>query len=205
MVVQSVVDSVKRSLATQMAPMAWRRVTVPGLDVPWVGVDVPVIDTGGRPWVWEVVTPDTYDDSDRMQNDPLVLPVAQDLIVAEVHHQRLGQPLARMQTPVSVMPRHLTVQPAPDPDGPWSIHLRTGWTIESLGAAAQSWIDRETKGSASLSLPARQPAPSARYQLHPAINIESDAFDRLLTLEPDDAAMVTSLFSTIHEALSPFR
>jgi hypothetical protein len=41
--------------------------------------------------------------------------------------------------------------------------------------------------------------------LHPAIDIESAAFDRLLTLDPDDAAVVTSLLASVHEALQPFR
>jgi hypothetical protein len=41
--------------------------------------------------------------------------------------------------------------------------------------------------------------------LHPAIDIESAAFDRLLTLDPDDAAMVTTLLTQVHEALRPYR
>lgn len=185
--------------------MAWRSVTVPGLDIPWVGVDVPVIDTGGRPWVWEVVTPDTYDSSRTMRDDPMVLPVTQDVIVAEIHHQRLGQPLVRMQTPVAVTPHQIRLPNIAGLAAPWSVHLRTGWTVEALGAAAQSWIDRETSGSASLSLPPRTGTRPNRYQLHPAIGVESDAFDCLLTLDPDDAAMVTSLLSRIHEALGPYR
>lgn len=185
--------------------MAWRSVTVPGLDIPWVGVDVPVIDTGGRPWVWEIVTPDTYDSSDAIRHDPMVLPVAQDVVIAEVHHERLGQPLVRMQTPVVVTPRQVQLPVIPGLVSPWSIHLRTGWTVEALGAAAQSWIDRETPGTASLSLPPRTVARTDRYQLHPAIGVESDAFDCLLTLDPDDSAMVTSLLAMVHEALGPYR
>ena len=43
------------------------------------------------------------------------------------------------------------------------------------------------------------------YKLHPAIDIESAAFDRLLTLDPDDAAVVTMLLARVHDALRPFR
>jgi hypothetical protein len=92
-----------------------------------------------------------------------------------------------------------------DPDGPWSVRLETGWTVQAIGSAAQCWIDREAPGSARLDTPAPQLAPHQRYQLHPAIDIESAAFDRLLTLDPDDAAMVTSLLTQVHEALRPYR
>ena len=55
------VDGVRRSLAEQQHALPWRRVTVPGLNVAWVGLNVPALDTGGRPWVWEVVTPRQYE------------------------------------------------------------------------------------------------------------------------------------------------
>jgi hypothetical protein len=43
------------------------------------------------------------------------------------------------------------------------------------------------------------------YQLSPSINIEASAFDRLLTLAPDEAAVVSSALCAIHEALEPYR
>lgn len=201
---RSFVDGVKRSLAEQTAPMNWRRVTVPGLDTPWVGLHVPVIDTGGRPWVWEVVTPDVYDSSDLMRDDPMVLRLAQDAVITEVHHRDMTGPVVRMQSPVFVAPSGLTLVPGPDPCGPWDVRISAGWTVEALVGAAQSWIDRETTGSAVLS----RPTPRHRggdYELHPAMRIESGAFDHLLTLDPDDAAQVTSLLSMVHRALEPFR
>lgn len=199
------VDGVKRSLAEQTSPMTWRRVTVPGLHTPWVGLQVPVIDTGGRPWVWEVVTPDVYDASEAMRLDPLVLRLAQDAVITEVHHRDLDGPVVRMQSPVFVAPAGLTLVPGPDPRGPWDVRISTGWTVEALAAAAQSWIDRETPGAASLSVPSPRPRVPEHYELHPAMRIESAAFDYLLTLDPDDAAAVTSLLSMVHDALAPFR
>ena len=193
----------RRSLAEHPESLTWRRVTMPGLDVAWVGMNVPVIDTGGRPWVWEVVTPTQYNASTRMQDDPMVLPVAHDTVVAEVNHRDHSGPIMRMQVPVTHAPDSISL-PA-EPAGPWSVSLETGWTIQALGSAAQCWIDRESPGTAHLETP-EPPLPARqRYQLHPAIDFESSAFDRLLTLDPDDAATVTSLLSLVHDALTPYR
>ena len=202
--VQTIIDGVKRSLVEHQESLTWRRVTMPGLDVAWVGMNVPVLDTGGRPWVWEVVTPEQYESSPRLQEDPLVLPVAHDTVVAEVHHLDHSGPIMRMQVPVREAPQTLSVSPALDALSPWSVRLETGWTVQALGSAAQCWIDRETPG-ARLDTPEPQLAAHQRYQLHPAIDIESAAFDRLLTLDPDDAAVVTSLLSSVHDALLPYR
>lgn len=202
---QSIVEEVKKSLAEQCEPMSWKRVTVPGLDTPWVGLHVPVINTGGRPWVWEVVTPEVYDTSEMVRRDPLVLRLAQDAVITEVHHVELGGPILRMQSPVAVAPNGLRLIPGPTPGGAWSLRLSTGWTVEALTSAAQSWIDRETPGAASLSVPPAPPRVPERYELHPAIHIESEAFDHLLTLNADDAAEVSSLLAMVHDALAPFR
>ena len=199
------VESVKQSLAERLEPLTWRRVTLPGLQVPWVGMNVPDIDTGGRPWVWEVVTPDQWDNSPRLQNDPMVLPLAQDAVLAEVTHEDHSGPIVRMQVPVRETPTAIRLPRGLDPNGPWGVRLRTGWTAQSIGEAAQCWIDRETDGTARLAT--REPDVNGRrlYQLHPAIDIEGSAFDRLLTLNPDDAAVVTSLLSMVHDALDPYR
>ena len=203
--VQTFIDGVKRSLDEHHDSLTWRRVTVPGLDVAWVGMHVPVVDTGGRPWVWEVVTPEQYGASHRMQDDPMVLPVSHDTVVAEVNHLDHSGPIMRMQVPVREAPSTISLANGPDSSGPWSVRLETGWTIQALGSAAQCWIDRETSGTARLTTPEPALPSHQRYQLHPAIDFESAAFDRLLTLDPDDAAVVTSLLSQVHDALLPFR
>lgn len=185
--------------------MGWRRVTVPGLSTPWVGLNVPVLDTGGRPWVWEVLTPEVYDASDEARRDPLVLRAHHDAVITEVHHRDHETPVVRMQSPVSTTPIDVRLVPGPDPASPWSVRLSTGWTMEALASAAQSWIDREAPGSAPLAPPAPPVHAPEHYQLHPAIRIESGAFDLLLTLDSDDAAEVTSLLSMVHEALVPYR
>ena len=199
------VDGVRRSLAEQQHALPWRRVTVPGLNVAWVGLNVPALDTGGRPWVWEVVTPRQYDASVRMQQDPMVLPVAHDTVVAEINHTGHTRPILRMQVPVQEAPEAIAVPSALTSEDPWTVRLESGWTIQALGAAAQSWIDREAPGTARLTIAEPRIEAHQRYKLHPAIDIESAAFDHLLTLDPDDAATVTSLLALVHDALLSYR
>jgi hypothetical protein len=203
--VQTIVEEVKRSLAEQQSSLSWQQVTMPGLSVAWVGLHVPVVDTGGRPWVWEVVTPEQYESSERLQNDPLVLSVAHDVVIVEMSHPDTTQPLLRMQVPVSSVPDTLVVPLSVAEIHPWSVRLETGWTAQALGAAAQCWIDREVPGQPRLQTPAAPISAPQLYQLHPAINIESAAFDHLLTLKPHDAAVVTSVLAAVHDALQPYR
>jgi hypothetical protein len=203
--VETFVDGVKRSLAEHHDTLPWRRVTVPGLDVAWVGLNVPALDTGGRPWVWEVVTPSQYEASPRMQHDPMVLPVAHDTVVAEINHADHSEPIMRMQVPVRQAPTEIVVPTGFDTASPWSVRLESGWTVQALGSAAQLWIDRESPGTARLDLAEPQIPDHNRYKLHPAIDIEAAAFDHLLTLDPDDAATVTSLLALVHDALLSYR
>ncbi len=202
---QIFIDAVKRSLAEHPESLPWRQVTMPGLSVAWVGINVPALDTGGRPWVWEVVTPTQYESSTRLQDDPMVLCVAHDTVVTEINHRDHSGPIMRMQVPVRHAPEGVSLVTGLEPSSPWSIRLELGWTVEALGSAAQCWIDRESPGTAQLDTPQPQLATHKRYQLHPMIDIESAAFDHLLTLDPDDAARVTSLLSIVHEALLPYR
>lgn len=201
----TIVEEVKRSLAEQTSSLSWRRVTMPGLSVAWVGMNVPTIETCGRPWVWEVVTPDQYDTSARLQNDPLVLSVAHDVVIAEVLHDDHTAPVVRMQVPVRRAPESVSIPQGPAQGTPWSLRMETGWSVGALGAAAQCWIDREVPGNARLQTPVEPHSPHRLYQLHPSINIESAALDHLLTLGLDEAAVVTSLLSQVHEALQPYR
>ena len=178
---------------------------MPGLSVAWVGMNVPTVETCGRPWVWEVVTPNQYDTSARLQDDPLVLSVAHDVVIAEVLHDDHTAPVVRMQVPVRHAPESISIPKGPGQGAPWSVRMETGWSVSALGTAAQCWIDRETPGTARLQTPVEPHSPHTLYQLHPSINIESAALDHLLTLGLDEAAVVTSLLSQVHEALQPYR
>lgn len=202
---QTFIEGVKRSLAEHHDALSWRRVTMPGLDIAWVGVNVPAIDTGGRPWVWEIVTPGQYEASSRLQDDPMVLPVHHDTVITEVRHLDHTGPIVRMQVPVRHAPEAISVANELTADTPWSLRMEVGWTIQALGEAAQCWIDREAPGTARLKTPQLNNSKALSYKLHPAIDIESAAFDRLLTLDLNDAAVVTSLLARVHEALQPYR
>ncbi|MFM8553812.1 MAG: hypothetical protein ACKOBO_04255 [Acidimicrobiales bacterium] len=199
------VDGIRESFSRLSCPVTWKRVSVPGLPVAWAGMQVPAVDTGGRPWVWEVVTPEQYDTSDALRDDILVLPVQHDAVVVKVTHRDHSGPIVRMQIPVDRAPDHLVVEGLPREDNPITVTLERGWTVEAMGSAAQAWIDRETDSSATLKSPETLPSTGPRYRLHPDFDFESAAFDRLLTLDHDDAASVTSLLARIHEALKPYR
>ena len=199
------VDGIRESFSRLSCPVTWKRVTVPGLPVAWAGMHVPAVDAGGRPWVWEVVTPEQYDMSGTLREDLLVLPVAHDAVVVKVNHVDHSGPIIRMQVPVVTAPDHVMVEGLPTEDNPISVTLERGWTVQALGSAAQAWIDRETGSSATLETPSTPGSGGPRYQLHPEFDIEAAAFDRLLTLDHDDAASVTSLLARIHEALRPYR
>ena len=199
------VDEVRDAFARLSSTIEWKRVSMPGLAVAWAGMQVPAVDTGGRPWLWEVVTPEQYDDSPTLREDLLVLPVSHDAVVVKVNHIDHSAPIVRMQVPVETAPSHLLIEGLPTEDNPISVTLETGWTVQALGSAAQAWIDRETESSATLSTPSAHATAAVRYRLHPEFDIESAAFDRLLTLDHDDAASVTSLLARTHEALRPYR
>jgi hypothetical protein len=110
-----------------------------------------------------------------------------------------------MQVPVRHAPEAISVASELAPDSPWSMSMEVGWTIQALGDAAQCWIDREAPGTTRLKMPQPNSHKGSSYKLHPDIDIESAAFDRLLTLDPNDAAVVTSLLARVHEALLPYR
>lgn len=205
MAVQTIVDAVKRSLAECQRTISWRRVTMPGLQLAWVGMNVPDIDSAGRPWVWEVVTPQQYESDARLQEDPLVLSVAHDTVITEINHVDHTGPIMRMQVPVRTTPHAITLKSGLSASSPWSLRLETGWTVQALGSAAQCWIDEEVPGGARLDIPEPVIPEENKYALLPSVDFESAAFDRLLTLDPNDAAVVTSLLSRVHSALQPYR
>lgn len=107
------VDGIRDSFSRLSCPVSWKRVSVPGLPVAWAGMQVPAVDTGGRPWVWEVVTPEQYDTSDALRDDILVLPVPHDAVVVKVTHRDHSGPIVRMQIPVDRAPDHLVVEGLP--------------------------------------------------------------------------------------------
>lgn len=203
-VMGGIVDLVKQSLSTARTTLTWNPVSRRGLDIAWVGMQVPEIDTGGRPWVWEVVTPRDFD-AHGLGDDPMVLPVVQDTVVITVNHSDHSGPIVRMQVPVSDVPDGLEVDGHIVPGKPWSFVMETGWTTQALGHAAQAWIDREVGSPVRLD-PHECPDPQASsFQFSPRIAIESAAFDKLLTLAPHEAAVVSSALGHIHDALQPYR
>lgn len=200
-----IVDTVRGSLRALSATLTWSPVSLRGLDIAWVGVAVPAVDSGGRPWVWEVVTPHDFGSMPHLCEDPMVLAVPQDTVVVSVAHADHSGPLLRMQVPVSETPDHVLVDQDKLPGEPWTISLETGWTSEALKNAAQAWIDLEAGGLARLESLEPPAANEESYNFSSRINIASSALDRLLTLDPDESAAVSGALTHIHEALEAFR
>lgn len=200
-------DAVRASLRSlgDDERLHWSPVALRGLDFAWVGMAVPSVDSAGRPWVWEVVRPDDFETRALLQDDPMVLPVAQDTIVVSVLHADHSGPIMRMQVPVSCPVESVEVDGSALPGHPWSFSIETGWTAGAIGTAAQCWIDREVGGAARLETPEPALPEESSFRLTERINIESSAFDRLLTLDPHDAAVVSSSLANIHDALSVYR
>jgi len=75
----------------------------------------------------------------------------------------------------------------------------------TVGRAAQDWIEDNTDSLARIDITEPVLRPNIRYQLSPDIDVESAAFDSLLTLSLHDAGIVSSTLSSIHDALATYR
>ena len=198
-------ESVIQSLTDITDSLQWKPVTMPGLPVPWLGVHIPEINTHGRPWVWEVVTPSQYTSSEKLLDDPMVLCVEHDTVIVTMHNRDAPKSSVRMQVSVSRIPDQLEMQCPLDPHNKWSVTMATGWSTTSVGRAAQDWIEDNTDSLARIDITEPVLRPDIRYQLSPDIDVESAAFDSLLTLSFHDAGIVSSTLTSIHDALATYR
>ncbi len=198
-------ESVIQSLADISNSLQWKPVTMPGLPVPWLGVHVPEINTHGRPWVWEVVTPAQYTSSERLHDDPMVLCVEHDTVIVTMHNRDVPASSVRMQVSVSRVPDELEMHCPLERGNKWSVTMATGWSANAVGRAAQDWIEDNTDSLARIDITEPVLRPDIRYQLSPEIDVESAAFDSLLTLSLHDAGIVSSTLSSIHDALATYR
>lgn len=198
-------ESVIQSLADISDSLQWKPVTMPGLPVPWLGVHVPEINTHGRPWVWEVVTPAQYTSSERLHDDPMVLCIEHDTVIVTMHNRDVPASSVRMQVSVSRVPDELETHCPLERSNKWSVTMATGWSANAVGRAAQDWIEGNTDSLARIDITEPVLRPDIRYQLSPDIDVESAAFDSLLTLSLHDAGIVSSTLSSIHDALATYR
>jgi hypothetical protein len=203
--VSDISETVIHSLTDITDSLPWKPVTVPGLPIPWLGVHVPAIDTHGRPWVWEIVTPTQYNESEHLQDDPMILAVAQDTVVVTLRNQEKPHSSVRMQVPVTHAPDEIEMHCPLDLDSKWVVTMETGWSANAVGRAAQNWIEGNTVSKATIDISEPILRPDIRYQLSPDIDVESAAFDSLLTLSLHDAGFVSSTLSSIHGALAAYR
>lgn len=205
MTVSEISNSVIHSLAEITDSLQWKPVTMPGLPVPWLGVHVPEINTNGRPWVWEVVTPSQYTSTNQLAEDPMVLAVQQDTVVVTMRNRVQPQSVLRMQVSVREVPEEIEMHCPLLPDSDWDVTMETGWSATAIGRAAQEWIEDNTDSIARIDISEPTIRPTIRYQLSPDIDVESAAFDTLLTMSMHDAGIVSSALCSIHSSLSAYR
>ena len=203
--VSEISESVIHSLADITDSLHWKPVTMPGLPVPWLGVHVPELNTHGRPWVWEVVTPAQYTSTTHLAEDPMVLAVRQDTVVVTMRHRTHPQSVLRMQVSVREAPDEIEMNCPLLEGSSWDVSMETGWSATTIGRAAQEWIEDNTDSLARIDISEPVLWPDIRYQLSPDIDVESAAFDSLLTLSLHDAGVVSSTLSSIHDALATYR
>jgi hypothetical protein len=97
------------------------------------------------------------------------------------------------------------------PPAPWRVELATGWTTAAIGSAIGAWFT--TRLGASRDVVTTTDALGAggdhdadnRFLVGEGLFAAGASMDVLLRLSPCDAARVTTLFSAVVDALSPWR
>lgn len=217
---RSLVDAVVEHLSAASAPtLPWAPVQLAGLDEPWIGVAASP-GTGERPWVWDVVTPDDHRREAGLHDDPLTIPVEQDVVVVDVVHPQAPGSLVRLQVPVTSVPTRIDLTASRLPPPPWRLELATGWTAAAIANAVHGWIGEWVGRDVALvcrgqrgelpggdcGAPASPPALSEdRFEVGEDLWVSSAAFDQLLAVGVDDAAQITGALSAVAEALAPYR
>ena len=206
------VDVVLRELVTApAADVAWEPVHLLGLDSPWVGVRVPALHNEGRAWVWDVVTPEDHERTRSLQRDPLVLPVAQDTVIVDLHRDDDASFGLRLQVPVREVPSRIDVPASAVPPAPWRVDLASGWTSAAIGDAIVTWfadrmgVRRDVHGSARAPGGGAPPVLAERFQVGDDLFAVGSSFDALLRLPAADAARVTTFFGAVAESLASAR
>ena len=202
--VDEVVDDL--AAAPTSGELAWEPVHLFGLDAPWVGVRVPTIVAGGRAWVWDVVTPEDHERDPSLHDDPLALAVAQDTVIVDLHRDDDASFSLRLQVPVRCVPTRIDLPASSLPGAPWRVDVSSGWTSASIGSAITSWfvdrlgVRREVRSAARPSTDPRE-----HFQVGDGLYAAGASFDVLLGMAAHDAALITTFFAAVAEALAPVR
>lgn len=171
---------------------AWHPVSCEGAARPWLGVAC-ATDVG-RPWVWDVVTPDTYDSVPGLRGDPMTLAVERDVVLC--HLDAAGQELW-MHVPVRSVPSQVHLPASAVPDG-WAVTLESAWSREAVQGALDTWSLLER--GATLDWGPRAPAPE-RFEIGDGLFVSGAAFDALLSCEAPTSAGAVEVLSAVVEAL----
>jgi hypothetical protein len=203
------VDEVVDDLSASSTELGWEPVHLFGLDAPWVGVRVPTIASGGRAWVWDVVTPEDHERTRALHGDPLALAVAQDTVLVDLHRDDDAGFSLRLQVPVRRVPSRIDLPASAVPRTPWRVEVSSGWTSAAIGTAIADWFEQRLGVRRAVVAAGRSDAAvtsgAEQVQVGDGLYAAGSSFDVLLSMAPRDAASITSFFGAITDALTPVR
>jgi hypothetical protein len=176
-----------------------------GLTGAWVGVQAPALDTE-RSWQWEVATPEDCAKERLLRTDPLTLAVAQDVVVVDLCRHDDPSTRVRLQLPVERVPESIDLAASALPPPPWHLELATGWSARAIARAVRAWsrtrVGHEIAIHPGDEVDAADADADDRFALGDDLWATSDGFEALLALGPREAAMATTAFQAVREALA---
>lgn len=189
-----------------VSDLSWVPVRLPGMHRPWVGIQALDVKPP-RPWQWDVVTPEDAERDRSLRVDPLVLAVPQDVVVVAL--RCLDRPDVELQLQVAVqhVPVNLEFAASALPPPPWYLELSTGWSAGAIASALRDWSLVALGHQINIHPDASPPASdnSDRYVIGEELSATEGAFDQLLAVGLEGAAVATAAFAAARDALAPYR
>ena len=197
-------DRIIAAAARSTNAVDWQPVHIEGLSQSWVGVRAPSLDTE-RAWQWDVATPDDCARERLLRTDPLTLAVAQDVMVIDLRRHDDPCTCVRMQVQVGRVPESIDVCASALPPYPWYLDLATGWSAMAIALAIREWsktnVGHELEVHPNGHHAQRHRDSDDSFALGDDLWATSGGFDALLALDPRDAAMATTAFRGVIDAL----
>lgn len=173
--------------------LSWEPVSVSGLPESWAGVAAPKL-CASRPWAFDVVLPDV---AGQLEGHPLVVAVPHDVVVFSVTRPGLDHPL-NLHVPFDNVGGEMLVPRAAIPEPPWELSAQSAWSRDTIAAAVWQWV--ADAGRPDVVPDGAQERPEDRYLVDDGLWATSAAFDDMLGLDADDAAMITEVFGVLAAA-----
>lgn len=179
-----------RLAALDSGVLEWEPLSADGLPESWAGVAAPRL-CSERPWAFDVVLPDV---AQRLVGHQLVVAVPHDVVVFSVTRPGLAHSLS-LHVPFDNAGGEVFVPRAALPEPPWELSAQSAWSRDGIAAAVWEWV--AAAGRPDVVPDGAQAPPEDRYQVDENLWATSGAFDDMLGLDPDDAAMITEVFAAL--------